>query len=581
MGSSNSKDAALSSSNGARGRRSRGSRVFQSSCLGGSSGTSSDDDPVFGPLDKENGNSVSEICTGQMESISGPVKSNCQGKARVLQHNQVPSISSNTELDERFQGSVTHNDFGTGSCSTQTAVARSLTPLSRSRSCFNFIPESLSFSLSRATSLGSSGAYSVFSSLLISNPEEGFHAGTGSDSSDGRNETRRVSDFLPSCCGRAVLPCTDFSPPPPQYSDPSSGALPLEPSASALSVHLQKEDVVSPQEVSSSNSGTRTGAAVNRYSQGNYSETENIKIRPSVRRIGAQETVEGSVQFSRTLSVGRLRDRVLCRNSLSDGLFGHLQEDRLEGDTRVGNGSQFRHSVTRRTSSDGNTEMPATSSSNHLPSTSSSTNNSQDYEVETPQLREASNHALVEHRTAFLERRRRIRSQRLGSRFENLSGHDRSCILSGQHRTGRCMCRANSQAANPDEDTSTSASISRIVMLAEALFEVLNEIHQQSVVLSSQPSVSSIGSIPAPKEVVECMPVKIYSKPRKHQNEEVAQCYICLVEYEDGDCMRILPCHHDFHRTCIDKWLKEIHRVCPLCRGDVCRSDLVLSEKVS
>ncbi|GMN47651.1 hypothetical protein TIFTF001_016824 [Ficus carica] len=37
-------------------------------------------------------------------------------------------------------------------------------------------------------------------------------------------------------------------------------------------------------------------------------------------------------------------------------------------------------------------------------------------------------------------------------------------------------------------------------------------------------------------------------------------CYICLVEYEEGDRMRILPCHHEFHKTCVDKWLKEIHR---------------------
>ncbi|EXB64090.1 E3 ubiquitin-protein ligase [Morus notabilis] len=41
--------------------------------------------------------------------------------------------------------------------------------------------------------------------------------------------------------------------------------------------------------------------------------------------------------------------------------------------------------------------------------------------------------------------------------------------------------------------------------------------------------------------------------------DKLVKCYICLVEYEEGDRMRILPCHHEFHKTCVDKWLKEIH----------------------
>ena len=61
----------------------------------------------------------------------------------------------------------------------------------------------------------------------------------------------------------------------------------------------------------------------------------------------------------------------------------------------------------------------------------------------------------------------------MGSRFENLAGHDRSCILSGQHRNGRCTCRISNRDTNSNDDTSARASISRIVMLAEALFEVI------------------------------------------------------------------------------------------------------------
>lgn len=56
-------------------------------------------------------------------------------------------------------------------------------------------------------------------------------------------------------------------------------------------------------------------------------------------------------------------------------------------------------------------------------------------------------------------------------------------------------------------------------------------------------------------------------------NNFIRRCYICLSEYEEGDKIRILPCHHEFHLPCVDKWLKEIHGYCsaiyifgpPLC----------------
>lgn len=107
-------------------------------------------------------------------------------------------------------------------------------------------------------------------------------------------------------------------------------------------------------------------------------------------------------------------------------------------------------------------------------------------------------------------------------------------------------------------------------MLAEALFEVLDEIHNQSISLPSQSSAVAVRSFPAPDHVVESMPVLIYKEHEIVQSEEAAQCYICLMEYEEGDHVKVLPCHHEFHKICIDKWLKEIHRVCPLCRGNVC-----------
>lgn len=129
------------------------------------------------------------------------------------------------------------------------------------------------------------------------------------------------------------------------------------------------------------------------------------------------------------------------------------------------------------------------------------------------------------------------------------------------------------------EETSTHASISRIVMLAEALFEVLDEIHRQSVALSQSTSLSLV-SLPAPESVVDSFPIRNHKNPEKNENvnDEAAQCYICLAEYEEGDKIRVLPCHHEYHMACVDKWLKEIHRVCPLCRGNVCEQNVANPE---
>lgn len=279
----------------------------------------------------------------------------------------------------------------------------------------------------------------------------------------------------------------------------------------------------------------------------------------SNRRLETREPVEQTVRFSRTLSVGRLRDRVLHRPLVHESVSFPFQQER-----EVVNGSEVREN-----------ELITTTSSYTSSSMSNSLFGNQDFEVENMGARETRYSNLLEHRSNFLERRRRIRSQvhalqRMGNRFENLSGHERSCILSGQYQSGHCSCHLNNQDRN-DGNNNTRGSISRIVLLAEALFEVLDEIHQQSVVSSSRPALSSIGSVPAPIEAVEALPLKLYHKLPNHLNEDDAQCYICLVEYEDGDEVRVLPCHHEFHRLCIDKWLKEIHRICPLCRGDICK----------
>lgn len=45
-------------------------------------------------------------------------------------------------------------------------------------------------------------------------------------------------------------------------------------------------------------------------------------------------------------------------------------------------------------------------------------------------------------------------------------------------------------------------------------------------------------------------------------------CPICIVDFEEGDDLRILPCEgkHRFHVHCVDPWLLELSSSCPICR---------------
>ncbi|KAK6942224.1 Zinc finger, RING-type [Dillenia turbinata] len=169
---------------------------------------------------------------------------------------------------------------------------------------------------------------------------------------------------------------------------------------------------------------------------------------------------------------------------------------------------------------------------------------------------------LHNRRHSTNERQRNSRSElweRLRSGLDEGDPQNINCP-SGLHPDGRCSCDSFFMA----EFSNTRASISRIVMLAEALFEVLDEIHRQSESLSL-----SMVSDPAPESVVESFPVKNHKSFQTANIDVIEQCYICLSEYEEGDKIRVLPCHHEYHMSCVDKWLKEIQGVCPLCRGDV------------
>lgn len=559
IGSSSASSASSTSSfSSSVGRRSKSRGVFSSSCLGSSSrayDSDDDNDDSDNDDDQVSDHHVEAIRTRLQRPGTEPdgVKVECYQTSKVDEPDNMPCVSSNIELDNWDHANGLDTGLRADGSSSQAFSGQPLNHSSRFLSRFSFVPGSVSFRLNRAASVGSSRAYpSSPTSFAMSSSEEDLHVrGDFPRHLINSNESQHHNSLNSTSLNGASVR---------SYND-SSVNLVGHPANSTLSGSLQDNPVISVQDLVDNDSAA-TGPDVCLPSLGSHMDMEGLNRRIGDRRNDAREPAERNVRFSRTLSVGRLRDRVLRRSSFSDLTLSPLRQERAGA-------------------SAGNPSL--VSSPYPLSSIPNSYFASQNNDFENAHLREGRHHDLLEHRSNFLERRRRIRSQvralqRLGSRFENLSGHERYCILSGQHRTGRCSCRIGTRDSNTNNDGGARASISRIVMLAEALFEVLDEIHQQSVVLSSRPSVSSIGSVPAPNEVVESLPVKVYNKSTIVQSEEVTQCYICLLEYEEGDAMRTLPCHHEFHKKCIDKWLKEIHRVCPLCRGDICRSDSVSVE---
>jgi len=45
-------------------------------------------------------------------------------------------------------------------------------------------------------------------------------------------------------------------------------------------------------------------------------------------------------------------------------------------------------------------------------------------------------------------------------------------------------------------------------------------------------------------------------------------CVVCCETIEEGDNVRVLPCLHRFHVSCVDKWLVR-SRTCPVCKQDI------------
>ncbi|XP_062185859.1 E3 ubiquitin ligase BIG BROTHER-related-like [Phragmites australis] len=70
-----------------------------------------------------------------------------------------------------------------------------------------------------------------------------------------------------------------------------------------------------------------------------------------------------------------------------------------------------------------------------------------------------------------------------------------------------------------------------------------------------------------PESVIALLPtstykIGIFSRKEKHE------CVICCMVFKNRDRLTKLPCEHQYHQTCVTKWL-QINKVCPVCNKEV------------
>ncbi|XP_038837918.1 RING finger protein 150-like isoform X1 [Salvelinus namaycush] len=75
----------------------------------------------------------------------------------------------------------------------------------------------------------------------------------------------------------------------------------------------------------------------------------------------------------------------------------------------------------------------------------------------------------------------------------------------------------------------------------------------------------------AAKKAISKLQVRTIRKGDKETESDFDNCAVCIEVYKANDVVRILPCRHIFHKSCVDPWLLD-HRTCPMCKMNILKA---------
>ena len=113
-----------------------------------------------------------------------------------------------------------------------------------------------------------------------------------------------------------------------------------------------------------------------------------------------------------------------------------------------------------------------------------------------------------------------------------------------------------------DGDGEGANNANRRVTRGSGLQQNVIDAHMPVVSYSSKPGEASTSD----EEYSENLEIDADAESGATHHD--VECQICLIDFQDGDEIRALPCRHQFHTECVDPWFRG-HTSCPACRHDL------------